>query len=409
MDFRREQNMFRYWMYITLLLSQLLSFHCEAKNTRIIVYGTHNAAHYNGRNATTYFISLGSFTYKTNAMRFFQQLTAKGMRPLNVSKLKKYYWVSAGPFYSIKKMNDFGKKWSIHNEPLKPITSQRSSFMSRSGIMTGPSLKHTKRNVINKSLHQPQRLRLTHWTNGRHSGSAKQLQSRAQLSTLLKKPLNRHRYVSTLSLGVAAPFGNNDQTFFLAPEVEKKYSSSSPARRLLDVEYFLGVEKQLQNCTSYQIGLAVAVASPATMKGTISDDALPEFENYTYQYKLRHEHVAIKGKLLFTPPQKLLIPWISASLGLGLNQSTHFTNTPIIYEAIASPNFTNRQQTALSYTLGLGLQSQLTNNWQTGLGYEFADWGASGLDRASTQTMNSGLSRPHFYTNAILVNLTFHK
>jgi hypothetical protein len=42
-----------------------------------------------------------------------------------------------------------------------------------------------------------------------------------------------------------------------------------------------------------------------------------------------------------------------------------------------------------------------------GAGYEFADWGKSGLNRAAGQTLNTGLALNHLYTNGVLVNLTY--
>lgn len=42
-----------------------------------------------------------------------------------------------------------------------------------------------------------------------------------------------------------------------------------------------------------------------------------------------------------------------------------------------------------------------------GIGYEFADWGRSQLNRAPGQTLNSGLSLSHLYTNGFLFNLTY--
>lgn len=63
--------------------------------------------------------------------------------------------------------------------------------------------------------------------------------------------------------------------------------------------------------------------------------------------------------------------------------------------------------TAFVYTLSAGIQKALNSRWQVGAGYEFADWGQSQLGRASGQTLNSGLSLKHLYTNGILFNLTY--
>ena len=70
-------------------------------------------------------------------------------------------------------------------------------------------------------------------------------------------------------------------------------------------------------------------------------------------------------------------------------------------------NFAAYTQTSFTYTLGAGIQKILTNHWQVGLGYEFADWGQSRLNRASEQTIGQGLSLSHLYTNGLVFNLTY--
>jgi len=61
------------------------------------------------------------------------------------------------------------------------------------------------------------------------------------------------------------------------------------------------------------------------------------------------------------------------------------------------PNFASNTTTAFTYTLGVGVERHLNQHWQVGMGYEFADWGHSKLDRAAGQTMGTGLSINHLY------------
>lgn len=70
-------------------------------------------------------------------------------------------------------------------------------------------------------------------------------------------------------------------------------------------------------------------------------------------------------------------------------------------------NFASNTTTAFTYTLGAGVQRHLNPHWQVGIGYEFSDWGSSQLNRASGQTLNSGLLLSHLYTNELLFNLTY--
>ena len=212
--------------------------------------------------------------------------------------------------------------------------------------------------------------------------------------------------VATLSVGPVWESAGKTQTFYLAPNIEKTYSANTSSHALVDGELFLGIQKALREKLDGQIGLTVATTGNALLSGHIWDDADSQFNNYQYNYKIRHTHVAVKGKLLSNRGY-IATPWINGSLGVGFNQAHSFNNTPTLSEAITMPNFASNTTTAFTYTVGAGFQRNLNQHWQAGIGYEFADWGKSALNRASSQTMNTGLSLNHLYTNGFLLNLTY--
>jgi opacity protein-like surface antigen len=212
--------------------------------------------------------------------------------------------------------------------------------------------------------------------------------------------------VATLSVGPVWESAGKTQTFYLAPNIEKTYSANKSSHALVDGELFLGIQKSLREKLDGQIGLAVATTGNALLSGHIWDNAEPQFNNYQYNYKIIHTHVAVKGKLL-SDRGYIATPWINGSLGVGFNQAHSFNNTPTLSEALAMPNFASNTTTAFTYTVGAGFQRNLNQHWQAGIGYEFADWGKSSLNRASGQTMHTGLSLNHLYTNGFLLNLTY--
>ena len=63
--------------------------------------------------------------------------------------------------------------------------------------------------------------------------------------------------------------------------------------------------------------------------------------------------------------------------------------------------------TTFTYTVGAGLQYTVTQHWQVGIGYEFADWGSSHLDAAAGQQLGRGLALNHLYTNGLLFTFTY--
>lgn len=214
-------------------------------------------------------------------------------------------------------------------------------------------------------------------------------------------------FIAAVSAGPTWASGGREQTLFLTPDIEKTYTTNHASRTLGEGELFLGLQQEIADNLGAEYGFAIGAASETRLSGNIWDDASPEFNNYTYRYHLQHSQVVVKGKLL-ADLGYIVKPWVGASLGVGFNKASDFTNSPIIYEAVAMPNFSSLTTTAFTYAISLGLEYQLSPRWQAGVGYEYADWGESNLGRAPGQTSSSGLTLSHYYTNGLLFNLTFN-
>lgn len=214
------------------------------------------------------------------------------------------------------------------------------------------------------------------------------------------------RWVGSIAAGSVWARGGETRTFFLAPEIEKTYVARKSSHALASMELFLGMQKSWTPMWLGQLGLAVAGTDNTRLQGMIWDDADPEFSNHSYQYKIHNSRVAIKGKLLLDN-NHWVMPWVSVSAGVGFNRAHSFTNTPLIFEALPNINFSSKTKTTFSYTLGAGVQKTLSEHWQIGVGYEFADWGRSELGRAPGQSLNTGIALNHLYTNGVLLNLTY--
>ncbi|MFJ1267657.1 outer membrane protein [Legionella lytica] len=214
------------------------------------------------------------------------------------------------------------------------------------------------------------------------------------------------RWLGEFSVGPAWQSGGKTQSFYLTPEIEKTYAADKANHALADFGVLLGAQYNLNPTLMTQFGLAVGATTDTSLSGEIWDDADPQFNNFTYSYKLQHTHIAAKAKLL-ADMGYIVMPWVSASVGVGFNHAYAFNNVPVIEEAVKTPNFAGHTQTSFTYTVGAGVQKSVTDHVQVGIGYEFADWGKSSLGRAPGQSLNTGISLNHLYTNGFMVNLTY--
>ncbi len=214
--------------------------------------------------------------------------------------------------------------------------------------------------------------------------------------------------VISVSAGPAWAKAGETQTIALAPMTIKTFAAHRATNILAAGEIFIGLQNRLLPQLSGQYGLAIAKTGDANLQGIIWDDADSDFNNSKYQYYVQSTRVALKGKLLLDQ-MRWIEPWISVSLGISCNRAHGFNTTPLIAEEVPMNNFGGHNESSFSYTLGIGFQKPINPNWQIGVGYEFADWGASQLGRASDQTENSGPQLDHLYTQGIMVNLTYLK
>jgi opacity protein-like surface antigen len=212
--------------------------------------------------------------------------------------------------------------------------------------------------------------------------------------------------VVSVSGGTGFTRAGATQTINLAPLTIKTFAAHKATNTVAAGSVFIGLQKKLMPQLLGQYGFVIAKTSDANLQGYIWDDANPIFDNAIYQYHIQSTRVAVQGKLLLDKV-RWIEPWIGGSLGVSFNRAHGFNNIPTIAEALPMNNFDGHIENSFSYTLGAGFQTPINKNWQIGVGYEFADWGESQLNRANGQTENSGPTMNHLYSQAIMLNLTY--
>ena len=213
--------------------------------------------------------------------------------------------------------------------------------------------------------------------------------------------------VLAISGGPAWYNAGQTQIFYLQPGFENAYVARKSNQTLASAEWFAGFSKHLITNIDGQFGVAVVTTSNASLQGQIWETADPLFDNFTYKYNIQHTHVALKSKLTSEIWNNNLKPYVSGSVGLAWNQSMQFSMQPLLPQIVPEPPFTDYTKTAFTYTVGAGVAKEFTKHWLLGVGYELADWGHSQLGRATGQTMNSGLTLNHFYTNQLQFSISY--
>lgn len=363
--------------YSILLLTVDLA--CYAHSSPYI-YTLKEQSYHASKINRSYYIAINTFKNKENANKSYQTLQSSYSSWLKMRYRKGFYHLYLGPIPSKEKAQEL-----IHL-----LLNNQTHGISHQGVhKPQTSLQKVPHNKINFAP-----LTLIPKSEPVITPNCYCLKHDEQLPVI------------TLTGGVDWYSHGRMQTFFLQPDVEKTYTSNDASTPLGSLDLFLGLQKYIGAEWYGQYGLTFAGATNATLTGHIWEDASPNFDNYTYQYKMNHAYIGAKGKVLREIKYHFQ-PYISGSVGVGFNHAYNFSVTPIIYQEVPQSNFAAHTTAALSYTLGLGIQRPINDSWSVGLGYEFNNWGKSRLNRAPEQTLNSGLSLSHFYLNTFLLSLSY--
>jgi len=210
--------------------------------------------------------------------------------------------------------------------------------------------------------------------------------------------------------GWSAP--GKTQTVYLESDGPNTYNDRSKTQTLGMGELLIGFQKRLFTAPiQTQWGVLVSAAGMARLKGDVWQLADPEFNNMKYSYNINQIRTGLRTKWIldqcaFSDRFK---PYITGSIAAGFNHSFSFQNSAKSSEVVINPNFKDKTVTAFNYSVGAGLQKEINQHTHVGLGYEFFDWGKSGLASAPGQATNAAPFLNHLYVNTVLLNLTYLK
>ncbi len=214
----------------------------------------------------------------------------------------------------------------------------------------------------------------------------------------------------SLSIFGGASTNGKSKTFYLQPDVQNSYQPSSSTPVVGGAEIFVGQQNWLNigylSDYYFQFGVALAAMGGEKREGDIWEFANQEYDNFTYSYGITSFRALLKGKLILEVSD---CSQVFAFLGVGAshNSTNNFRIKPKIFSEVVPPSFESQSTTQFTYAAGVGMEYALSQNHVIGIGYEFADWGKSKLDRARGQTLSSGLQIDHLYTNTLSLILSF--
>lgn len=166
-------------------------------------------------------------------------------------------------------------------------------------------------------------------------------------------------------------------------------------------EFLLNPKWALQGSISYY--------QPSTfnVKGIVTQGVDTSSENqYSYKYAIQVHQLLIESKLLYN--LQYYHPYLSAGVGTAWNKSKNYTVNIQPPFTTFSNQFKDGTHASFSYSLGFGVDRNITEYVRLGVGYRFTDFGSSETGHGIIDTVRTShaLSQSHLYTNLLLAQFT---
>ena len=215
--------------------------------------------------------------------------------------------------------------------------------------------------------------------------------------------------VTTVTLGPDFVYQGGSQNVTLLPPYQNTYASNKQWKTVGDFGGFLGIELAVTNWLNTQMGIAGYGDTAIPISGAVWQFTVPAFDDLHYSYRVHHGRVVFANKLLTTMPRwQATNPYFSWEIGAAFNRAEGYQEYAVIPGVNPAAPFASHSRTAFTWAVGVGVDYSVNPHIRTGIGYQFADLGATSLGSTTAATSSSAtLSLPHLYANQLRFQLTY--
>lgn len=216
-----------------------------------------------------------------------------------------------------------------------------------------------------------------------------------------------------LTITEGAAFSSRIGSANTLPVIDSSTYSYSPSDTTVSSNIFgvfIGGEYASDSIYATQLGIGYYQTGSFNVNGTVTQGVDPgSSDTYNYSYSFKSQEVLLEGKLLMAMGEdKNYHPYFAFGLGESYNQTGSYSvNYPPFLTF--SPIFSNNSTASFAYTLGVGIDVDLTTNWRGGVGYRYANLGNSNFGAATldTTTINASLQQENVYVSEVVAQLTY--
>ncbi len=219
----------------------------------------------------------------------------------------------------------------------------------------------------------------------------------------------RHPYL-TLSGGPAwTNLGNTSLTTSYGI-TGYSYDASNSGSTVGEYGISVGDELRFPHDIAWQIGLGYMTQNSTNVVGDLNQTIAPTTTTYKYRYTVFTQQWLLDNKIFFTT-RKYFHPYAYVGLGESINK-TSSVDTSVSPTDTTTLSFPEHTVNSFTYSLGLGVDVDLTQNIRLGAGYRFSHLGetstagASIISYGNVTPVAGELKQSSLTTKALLAQLT---
>lgn len=141
--------------------------------------------------------------------------------------------------------------------------------------------------------------------------------------------------------------------------------------------------------------------------GTVEQNSLPEFTNYSFGMGTTTDVVSAYSKIDLFQYNRIM-PYIDGGIGAAFNHTTRYQEaaSPGVTQRV-SPAFTQQTRNTFAYNVGAGIDVILTPQVIMSVGYDYQSFGALASGYGQTTWANTQLDLGRLSANTALVGITY--
>lgn len=427
-------------------------------NQDTYIYGVDNAKKIEGNAKKPFYIRAGSFSDKANAKRYQKVLRSKISYPVKFSYKTPFYLITIGPIDSAAKVRETANKILVDSKvaaksapavksvtpvaitkqklaknvvapakvvvnpelvkpvvvatPIKAPLTTEVEPVKAPAIQLPVPLKAAKSNVEPASESEPIHKQIYHQVAARAKAVHHAIFKDPEMGKTLAK-LAEGKFVFTGGVGQQYPQFNsriyiNNNSGALPPNNKDLYTTKQNFQPLVLASIGYRMTRDAEWFSAYSLALQYQHNFSSNVGNEVLQYSDPAFYNYNSDWSIASDIFLAVAKLNVFE-YGIISPYIHAGIGLSFNNAGNYSEAPTsgVTAPRVNPGFSSYTTTNFAYSLGAGVDFQVTDNIIVSAQYQYQNLGnvksGNGSAAWSTQSLDLGT----YTTNAVLLSVSY--